>query len=140
MRRERVGGRDQAPVGRGADGHAAARLEHPAHLGQEELDVAHVLQRLGADDEVERAVGERQRRVRLELDRVRAGSRARARSSATADTSASVSLSARIALDTAPSPHPRSRACRAGSSDASQAHRSGGGTRSSGTSSHSSSS
>ena len=73
---------------------AALRAQHAARLREQELDVAHVLEGLGAEHEVERVVLERQRRVGLELDRPRRGRRRRARASATADTSASVRASA----------------------------------------------
>ena len=47
--------------------------QHPPDLREQQLHVAHVLDRLGAQHEVEAAVLERQRRVGLELDDARAG-------------------------------------------------------------------
>ena len=52
-----------AAVGRRGERERAARAQHAARLRQEQLDVAHVLERLRAEHEVELAVGERQRRV-----------------------------------------------------------------------------
>jgi hypothetical protein len=42
----------QAPVRRRGDGEASARPQYPAGLGEQELDVACVLEGLGAEDEV----------------------------------------------------------------------------------------
>ena len=44
--------RGQAPVRRRGDREASARPQYPAGLGEQELDVAHVLEGLGAEDEV----------------------------------------------------------------------------------------
>ena len=115
------GGRDREPP---------ARLEHAPDLRQEELHVAHVLERLGADDQVERAVGERQRRVGLELDGLgvrQARPRALERDRATRRRASACRRARRSTR--APSPQPRSSALRAGSSDSTQARRSGGAVR-----------
>ena len=71
VRRQRIRRAHEPPRRRRRDRERAARPEHAPRLGEEQLDVAHVLERLGEEDEIELAVAERKRRVRLELDQPR---------------------------------------------------------------------
>ena len=57
-------------MGRGGERQLTAGPEHAARLGEKQLHVAHMLDRLGAEDEVEVVVGERERLVRREQDRL----------------------------------------------------------------------
>ena len=71
MRRQRIRRAHEPPRRRRRDRERAARPEHASRLGEEQLHVAHVLERLGEEDEIEVAVAERKRSVRLELDEPR---------------------------------------------------------------------
>jgi predicted RNA-binding Zn ribbon-like protein len=69
---------NQQPEGRAAavswrsDGEGAAWAQHPSRLAQQELYVPHVLDRLGAEHEVELRAFERKRIVGVELHQLRA--------------------------------------------------------------------
>jgi hypothetical protein len=66
MRRERIGRAHQRGSGRRGHGQAPAGPQHAADLRQQQLHVAHVLDRLGAEHEVETGIAEGQRSVGFE--------------------------------------------------------------------------
>ena len=107
-----IGRRGGAAVRRRGHRQRAARAQHAARLGQEQLHVAHVLERLGAEHEVEARVGERQRRVgRRAPPRAAAGTRRAARVERHRATRRPASARrARSSTASRPSPQPRSRA------------------------------